>query len=389
MRNRSLRPTLNVLLLTCLVASLVALGCGDDPKPKPGDPVVIVPDTNVVDTDVVVQPDGHIGTDVDIDFDALNDIGADVIEEISLCPEGENLGLLKPGDTRKISASFPALRTADPDSITGCFEGARATGRKLYSFRVSKPSIIDLSVNTGPTTTTYMELNRGDCTADDALECTLSNNRRIIVEPNRIYTVLIDARTVAPGLPQYELVYKIEELACYPGVPVCRDGHMQECIRGTSVEAFACAGSVCGTPTSCAGDICSQAIDVELSAASQVSFDGHRRGYNNVWDAEDRTGCSFYEDPVGPPTPGGETFFRLKGLPAGKTLTIDATSLGGAYGFLILADCASEQCLDGGSYNDNFDVLMDWTVPATADYIVVFEALGDSSRPWEVIFSLN
>lgn len=374
-----MKKTHHNLLCFFLALGIWLEGCDE----VPNQPTLIYPG-EVTDT-----ADSN-DTDAALHEDPLNDdTNLDDITEPIRCPAAENLGVLKPGNSRTISGPFSKIRTQNANTTTECFENTPPTDQKQFAFQVSAPSLIEFTVLSEPETTTAFALYKDDCSPQDALFCHTASARTALVEPGPTYILQIDALTTN-NAPTYQLTYQLEEAACLPGVPSCENGHFQECIQGRETRAYACANQRCDDALACAGDHCEQAIDILLTEQTPtVTVNGHRRAYTHQWDAAGRENCALYGTGPGEATPGGELFFRLPALKEGKTLTIDASTLGGDFGFFILDDCNANRCHATGAYDDELVPRMHWLVPADGDYLAVIEALGASSRPWEYTFTLE
>ncbi|MFU8803574.1 MAG: hypothetical protein ACNA8W_07185 [Bradymonadaceae bacterium] len=362
---------------------LFSLGCGPD------DPVVPPPRPDISEIDA--GPDGWIGPEEDSSNNPNNGhpLG---------CEPNRELGMLSVG----YNQVFDGEQIARVDSpATNCYAGDEDSGVWLMTFEVDEEVIVKLSVRSPGDDHPVYQLNKGECLAEEGEFCRQdSGNYRFLAQAGSTYYLWIEKPHLVNDLT-FLVDIGIEEFVCWPGELACAGGDVEICHMGQEWRPVGACVTDCRDESSCVGDICEDAITVELSATGPVAnraktFVGDRHAFSNQWTAEDRPGCDLQkqsleegEEDIGFPTEDGEVFFRVPNLKGGQTLSVKAVNQTGNYGFFILGECGAESCLDAASQDANYDRRLEWEVPADGTYIVVIESLGAQARDFEFVFELS
>jgi hypothetical protein len=269
-----------------------------------------------------------------------------------------------------------------------CTSSADEGSEYVFAFQVDQLAILETTIGAPSGATPAFGLHANGCEADAEQYCSLQSPWRAIVEPGQTYHLKVQAGTEATDTT-FTASFDLQEAACLPGEQICRDGNSERCVRGTSVDAYSCAGD-CTTEASCSGDACDAALTVEpVVGGGAVRLEGDRWAYTHQWNAADLSDCEA-SDAIGTgDTTAMELFVRVPNLQAGQTLEVSDAVASGSYLYFVLDDCAATSCRTAMFVDEVGENRLVWEVPTNGDYLVVIEATSNTSRPFQFDFLLR
>jgi hypothetical protein len=369
--------TLRATTILLAFGLTLSLGCGKEETERPKKN-----NTNV-DAGDDVDPDGWENWNNPPDANGGFPVG---------CEPNQNLGVLNVG----YKGSFTDLIREADGKATTCYTGQEESGHWLMTFRVAEQSIVDVFVVSPIGAHPFYQINEGICLTDDSMYCSQEPGHRFLAQPGTSYFVWVE-KPVRVNELRFNVELGVEEFICWPGELSCESGAVTICHQGQEWRSVGLCATECRDESTCEGDECADAIEVVLGPGqSTVTISGDRQVYTNQWSAEAKPGCHLFkgeleegEPDIGRSTPNGEVFFRVKGLKAGQTFSVEAVNEPGNYGFFILETCNADACLAAGSF-DSFQLRrLQWEVPADRDYTVVVESMRDDRRPFEFVFAVT
>lgn len=371
------------LAFICIFA-LFAAACGDDEGEFNNDRKIPVYDTGP-DVDTSVDPDtgadvGPDAPDPDTgDPDTGDDADSGTPAEGASCASPTDLGSLAAGQEHTFNSSL-----LEPASTldTTCDLGATGSGVRVFALEVDVTSRVEFWTTLSPS---RLDLRDGDCSSPtEVITCTDGGTYTATLEAGKTYHLAVWGDF---NVGDFQMRATVQEAVCSPGEPNwCDSGMLNECDRGTSIDAYTCADS-CADASSCSADACEAPVAVDLSGGSAVTLSGNTGAYTGTWTADQVTNCGFVQGDNGPDTPYAEMFFEVSGLQRNDQLVVDSNSPGD-YAFFVLDACSASECLV--AVDDDVDTggqRLDWRVPADGSYLVVIEALATGDRDFEFQFS--
>jgi hypothetical protein len=300
------------------------------------------------------------------------------------CPRVRNLGTIQVANgtimledsTAELGSSVDAACTAD---------GAQAADY-VYVFQVDQPAFVSTTLDNIGQVDWAVEARRGQCTANTSFTCEDSGQTLFLAEPGQNYFFVLEPFAGTNEGP-FRLNVGFTPLTCSPpGSFTCDMNDRVLCQGGTMERALSCGVACEGT--SCVGDTCATAVPV-MGSAGTYTFEGTMEAFtNNVNTIDLDLSCTLPF--MGMPqlsTPGPEIFYRLQGLRAGQTVTIDAREDSNDDAIYILSACpqAGSACID---VNDLSDRLI-WQVTDDGDYIVVVDVTVEQGQPYKHIITIS
>lgn len=286
------------------------------------------------------------------------------------CDRAEDLGTLT-SETLTVEGSFDE----GSDVLeTSC---ASSSGpEKMYRFRVEEDSLVSHRTTLDGQVDAKLEF-RDECTEQGADERCFDADGRMFAPADSEMWLVVERDVGRAG--DFEIELEATEESCPMGERRCSDGELEICSGNSQGETYDCAAG-CAGDSQCAGDVCSEAIDVTAS----TTFSGDLGAYSNRIDFEDEDLCAL-ADGTNVPTPGNELVFRFPDLSEGQVIHVDMkTDDPNSNALFVLDSCQSEPY--ACEYVNADDEKGDWTVREAGTYYLVVDKLTEGVNDYRYAF---
>lgn len=309
--------------------------------------------------------------DVECEPDRMCVKGVCVLADLGVaCRDAEDLGELDvsgpvtiAGDTTGFSDSLTTTCAADDG-----FSGAD----RAYRFTVPSAVRVDAVLQTSSGIDWVAEVRTGGCESTaSVLTCSDNEQFPFVAQPGIDYWLVVEPYAgIDEGAFELDLSFTAQQCTP-PGGRTCDGDDVLVCQGGTSQARHACATGCAGG--GCGGDSCATAYAVD----GPVTLSGDTSAYSETLDFGGQASCSMDGD-QGISTPGSEVVLLLRGLTAGETVTVDAsTNDDNDNAIFVQETCGdSNVCLAAQDLEDR----LEFQVPADGDYYVVIDKLTSSPK---------
>lgn len=285
----------------------------------------------------------------------------------SKCQAAEELGVLSAGSSIMISDT-----TLDATDVlsTRCSSGG---DELVYQFEVDQDSLVSFESIWPPQFDAKVEFRLGDCAnPGNDRSCFDANSSLSVSAGSPVYLVI--EQDVGRG-NDFELELSATAESCPAGQESCSGGVHEVCTGSDNSNTYDCA-DVCASASACLGATC----DNPLVVSAPVSFSGDLQAYNTALNFDGNTSCTYEGNNL--PTPGHEIYFKLEGLQANQTVTIDT---GPSRAMFITHDCnANSIVCEDVLVSAGTSSSVDWTVPDAGDYQLVIDGRTTTARPFDI-----
>ncbi len=320
-----------------------------------------------------------------------DDTGVVVPDPAKTCEDVQDIGVVEDGLELKVDLGDPGR-----NDLGKCVAPEIATGARALRFRVATAARLTLTADAIPSLVgeitipaqPAVEIRTTDCAPSSAGECSRLRTSTYILDADVDYFLLINAEKDSGGV---QLKFELEELICTPNETGCAEGAVSRCSEdGSRLTESKCVDS-CDLAGGCLGNTCESVTDLVVAASGTTTITGNRAAYANSWSAENRAGCNLQNGEEPGATIGPDFVIRIPNLAKRDILTLSAENPlnEGAYGFFIVENCGAIGCLDAGSFDDNSDNQLTYTMPEAGDVLVRVEALGEMDRFFAIDVSVT
>lgn len=367
------------LIYTSLTLSIGCSSCDDTGNKTPYKPSPTNNTSNNTNNDTDMGDMGKSDEDMQADMGCT---GPECTEWVAFdsCMRVRNLGTLDSQNSAQFGVAGDTTSLASTIK-TSCSDTGDTSAEYVYAFKLNATAFLDLKVEATSGVDFVAEIRDGKCEEENVLFCDKSAEELFLARADQQYFLVVEAQNglVAGG---FNVSMKFTPTSCDPGAVACSGDNLEVCADGTMTQSLAC-GTMCNTDT-CTGNVCLDGV--EVSGTGTFEFTGDLEAFTNNFDAKDYTDCSFGSAPT--PTPGADTFYKLKGLKAGQRLVVEANALGedlNDNAIFILPSCdATAACVAKEELSDK----LEWTVTADGDYTLVIDNLSDFNKAYKTSINI-
>ncbi len=309
------------------------------------------------------------------------------------CEDFEDIGELEADTTYMGSGDTAGY--ADAIATICPSEGLYSGAENAIKFTVASAGGAEFSVSTSDPIDWLMEV-REDC-SDPGMDppdnnepmpgdlaraqCSNSASLSFTVRPGRDYWLIVEPAAGAIDTGTFEWTLDLGPARLCSVGRTCQDATtVLQCFAGVEERVLSC-GTTC-TNGSCAGDLCTNALEVTAA----MSWSGDADAFTSFFDFADQTSCSM-DGVEGIATPGPDMVLSLPGLTAGQRVSVDASMMDDNDNAIFVLDSCdvNSGCLAGRDLGDK----LDFDVPADGDYFVVIDKLTNSTHTFNYTIDIQ